>query len=170
MFMTGVGEVFPFIRSHTVLNNLAKRCQDAAHCDVLSPVIFHTPLKKVHLSIYLANFETTSTTAHSTCTNERLKVNLRSIFEFPIDRPIEGVIKADDEAGLKTEIEEYVLTDEIERRFDDFLEAYNQYKEVQWCLDLWVVWLWQVSHAQNAFVDAAGQRSCGPQGRRSIPQ
>ena len=55
-------------------------------------------------------------------------MQLRTIFEHPIDRPIEGVIKADDAAGLKTEIEEYVLTDEIERRFDDFLEAYTNYQ------------------------------------------
>ena len=37
-------------------------------------------------------------------------MQLRNIFEFPIDRPIEGVIKADDDASLKTEVEEYVLT------------------------------------------------------------
>ena len=55
-------------------------------------------------------------------------MHLRTIFEHRIDRPIEGVIKADDAASLRTEIEEYVLTDEIERRFDDFLEAYTNYQ------------------------------------------
>jgi len=55
-------------------------------------------------------------------------VQLRTIFKDKIDRPIEGVIKADDEVGLKTEVEEYVLTDEIERRFDEFLEAYTDYQ------------------------------------------
>ena len=55
-------------------------------------------------------------------------MQLRTIFKDKIDRPIEGVIKADDEVGLKTEVEEYVLTDEIERRFDDFLEAYTDYQ------------------------------------------
>ena len=59
---------------------------------------------------------------------EPATMQLRTIFEHPIDRPIEGVIKADDAAGLRTEIEEYVLTDEIERRFDDFLEAYTNYQ------------------------------------------
>ena len=55
-------------------------------------------------------------------------MQLRTIFKEPIDRPIEGVIKADDEVGLKTEVKEYILTDEIERRFDDFLEAYSDYQ------------------------------------------
>jgi hypothetical protein len=55
-------------------------------------------------------------------------MQLRQIFEYKIDRPIEGVIKADDDAGLKTEVEEYVFTDEIERRLDDFLEAYTNYQ------------------------------------------
>ena len=52
---------------------------------------------------------------------------LREIFTKPVDRPIEGVIKADDEAQLKTEVEEYVLTNEIEKRLNDFLTAYNNY-------------------------------------------
>jgi hypothetical protein len=55
-------------------------------------------------------------------------MQLRTIFKDKIDRPIEGVIKADDEVGLKTEVKEYILTDEIERRFDDFLEAYTDYQ------------------------------------------
>ncbi|MBB3204908.1 hypothetical protein FHS27_000675 [Rhodopirellula rubra] len=55
-------------------------------------------------------------------------MQLRQIFEYKIDRPIEGVIKADDDAELKTEVVEYVFTDEIERRLDDFLEAYTNYQ------------------------------------------
>ena len=38
---------------------------------------------------------------------------LHTIFKKPVDRPIEGVIKADDEASLRLEFEEYVLTNEI---------------------------------------------------------
>ena len=38
---------------------------------------------------------------------------LRSLFEKPIDRHIEGVIKADDESDLLTEVSEYVVTKEI---------------------------------------------------------
>jgi len=55
-------------------------------------------------------------------------VNLKSIFHKPVDRPIEGVIKADDEASLRLEIEEYVLTNEVEKRFESFLDAYNNYE------------------------------------------
>ena len=50
---------------------------------------------------------------------------LKDIFSKQIDRPIEGVIKADDDASLIVEMEEYVLTNEIEKRLESFLEAYN---------------------------------------------
>ncbi len=53
---------------------------------------------------------------------------LRTIFNKPVDRPIEGVIKADDEASLRLEIEEYVLTNEVEKRLESFLDAYNNYE------------------------------------------
>ncbi|MGB2772651.1 MAG: BREX system P-loop protein BrxC, partial [Anaerolineae bacterium] len=46
----------------------------------------------------------------------------------PINRPIEGVIKADDEASLKLEVEEYVLTNEVARRLETFLAAYTHYE------------------------------------------
>lgn len=53
---------------------------------------------------------------------------LKEIFEKPVDRPIEGVIKADDDASLRIEIEEYVITKEIEAQLDKFLGAYNHYQ------------------------------------------
>ena len=52
-------------------------------------------------------------------------MNLIAIFKKPVNRTIEGVIKADDEAGLRVELEEYVLTKEVEKRIEDFLYAYN---------------------------------------------
>jgi hypothetical protein len=55
-------------------------------------------------------------------------MTLKTIFHKPVDRPIEGVIKADDEASLRLEIEEYVLTNEVEKRLESFLEAYNNYE------------------------------------------
>lgn len=55
-------------------------------------------------------------------------MNLKTIFYKPVDRPIEGVIKADDEASLRLEIEEYVLTNEVEKRLEAFLDAYNNYE------------------------------------------
>lgn len=55
-------------------------------------------------------------------------MSLKSIFNKPVDRPIEGVIKADDEASLRLEIEEYVLTNEVEKRLESFLDAYNNYE------------------------------------------
>ncbi|MFW6184616.1 MAG: BREX system P-loop protein BrxC, partial [Chloroflexota bacterium] len=53
---------------------------------------------------------------------------LAHLFVKEIDRPIEGVIKADDEAHLRLEVEEYVLTNEVAKRLEKFLEAYNDYQ------------------------------------------
>ncbi len=53
---------------------------------------------------------------------------MREIFEKPVDRAIDGVIKADDEASLRTELDEYVITGEIGQRLEQFLEAYNNYQ------------------------------------------
>jgi hypothetical protein len=53
---------------------------------------------------------------------------LREIFEKPVNRNIEGVIKADDDASLRVELEEYVITNEVEKRLDAFLYAYNDYQ------------------------------------------
>ena len=52
---------------------------------------------------------------------------LRSIFAKPVDRPIDGVIKADDESSLRVELDEYVITSEIGQRLERFLDAYNNY-------------------------------------------
>ena len=40
-------------------------------------------------------------------------MTLKTIFNKPVDRPIEGFIKAYDESSLRLEIEEYVLTNEV---------------------------------------------------------
>lgn len=55
-------------------------------------------------------------------------MKLKEIFIKPVDRTIEGVIKADDETSLRNEVEEYVLTKEIEKRLEEFLDAYNNYE------------------------------------------
>ena len=60
--------------------------------------------------------------------NETDMTALKTIFQKPVNRPIEGVIKADDEASLRLELEEYVLTDEVENRLISFFDAYNDYQ------------------------------------------
>ena len=56
-----------------------------------------------------------------------MALQMREIFLKPVDRPIDGVIKADDEASLLIELEEYVITGEIAQRLGQFLDAYNNY-------------------------------------------
>lgn len=52
---------------------------------------------------------------------------LSEIFAKDVQRPIEGVIKADDVAHLETEVEEYVLTNEAAKGLELLLEAYTNY-------------------------------------------
>ena len=54
-------------------------------------------------------------------------MRLNEIFTKDVQRPIEGVIKADDVAHLSTEVEEYVLTNEAAKGLELLLEAYTNY-------------------------------------------
>ncbi|MCB5294485.1 BREX system P-loop protein BrxC [Arthrobacter sp. SO3] len=54
-------------------------------------------------------------------------MNLNQIFAKDVQRPIEGVIKADDTAHLGTEVDEYVLTNEAAKGMEQLLEAYTDY-------------------------------------------
>ena len=50
--------------------------------------------------------------------------NIQELFKKPIDRPIDGVIKADDERHLEIELTEYVVTREVSKGLNSFCEAY----------------------------------------------
>ncbi|MFW6724652.1 BREX system P-loop protein BrxC [Streptomyces sp. MAR4 CNY-716] len=54
-------------------------------------------------------------------------MQLNAIFAKDVQRPIEGVIKADDTAHLGAEVEEYVLTNEAAKGLELLLEAYTNY-------------------------------------------
>lgn len=51
---------------------------------------------------------------------------IRDIFKKEIDRKIEGVIKADilDDESIFNEVDEYVVTDELNKKFDTFFDVY----------------------------------------------
>ena len=54
-------------------------------------------------------------------------MHLQEIFAKDVQRPIEGVVKADDARNLATEVEEYVLTNEAAKGLEQLLEAYTNY-------------------------------------------
>ena len=71
---------------------------------------------------------TTSITEPRTFWNRKRKsMLLNEIFAQDVQRPIEGVIKADDVEHLGTEVEEYVLTNEAAKGLELLLEAYTNY-------------------------------------------
>ncbi len=53
---------------------------------------------------------------------------IREMFAKPIDRDIKGVIKVgqDDSANVKQELEEYVVTRELQKHFADFFSSYKK--------------------------------------------
>lgn len=55
-------------------------------------------------------------------------MKLHEIFKQPVDRPLKGVIIADDNDTLEQEVQEYVVTKEVESRLSKFLDAYNNYE------------------------------------------
>ncbi|HIF9225625.1 TPA: BREX system P-loop protein BrxC [Photobacterium damselae] len=57
-----------------------------------------------------------------------MNMKLKELFNKKVDRPIEGVIKADDDVALFVELDEYVITDEVAKRLDIFLDAYLNYQ------------------------------------------
>ncbi len=54
-------------------------------------------------------------------------MKLNAIFAKDVQRPIEGVIKADDTTHLGTEVDEYVVTNEVAKGLELLLEAYTNY-------------------------------------------
>jgi hypothetical protein len=49
---------------------------------------------------------------------------IQGLFAKPVDRPIDGVIKADDERHLYVELDEYVVTREVSKGLGAFTDAY----------------------------------------------
>ncbi len=55
-------------------------------------------------------------------------MKIKEMFVKPIDRDIKGVIKVgqDDNANIKQELEEYVVTRELQKHFRDFFDSYKR--------------------------------------------
>lgn len=51
-------------------------------------------------------------------------MEIQQLFAKPVERPIEGVIKADDARHLRTELEEYVVTAEVNKGLSEFCDRY----------------------------------------------
>ncbi|WP_239000709.1 BREX system P-loop protein BrxC [Pseudomonas aeruginosa] len=56
-----------------------------------------------------------------------MAVSIKEIFFKELDRPINGVVKADqaDDATVHQELDEYVVTNELEKHFRSFFESYS---------------------------------------------
>ncbi|MET9492792.1 BREX system P-loop protein BrxC [Nocardia sp. NPDC006630] len=53
-------------------------------------------------------------------------MTIEQILAKPIDRPLDGVVKASNLSDLRTEVEEYVITKEIARHLSQLLDVYAQ--------------------------------------------
>ena len=54
-------------------------------------------------------------------------MNVKQLFYKPLDRAINGVVKADqnDDVTVYQELDEYVVTKELEKHFRDFFQSYG---------------------------------------------
>ncbi len=54
-------------------------------------------------------------------------MNIKELFYKPLDRAINGVVKADqnDNTTVYQELDEYVVTNELEKHFRDFFQSYG---------------------------------------------
>lgn len=59
-----------------------------------------------------------------------MSIAIKTLFEKDIARRIDGVIKADDMSALSVELEEYIVTNEIEKKLEEFITAYNSGTDV----------------------------------------
>ena len=66
---------------------------------------------------------------------------IKDIFSKPIDRDIKGVIKVGQEQdeNIKQELEEYVVTRELQKHFSDFFSSYK--KGISGTTDKMGVWI-----------------------------
>ena len=55
-------------------------------------------------------------------------MKIGQMFAKPIDRDLKGVIKVgqDDDLNIKQELEEYVVTRELQKHFRDFFDSYKR--------------------------------------------
>lgn len=56
-------------------------------------------------------------------------MEIREIFDKQIEKKINGVIHADDISQIENEVNEYVFTNEIEQRLENFFDGYKNYAE-----------------------------------------
>ena len=58
--------------------------------------------------------------------NRDMTMQIRELFTKPLDRNINGVVKAEqlDEQSIWSELDEYVVTRELDRHFRHFFETY----------------------------------------------
>lgn len=74
-------------------------------------------------------------------------MQIKDMFRKKIDREIQGVIIVGqgEETNVAQELEEYVVTRELQRHFADFFAAYKKvFRELHrnGCLDFRLLWKW----------------------------
>ena len=73
-------------------------------------------------------------------------MQIREMFAKSIDRDLQGVIIVgqDETANVKQELEEYVVTRELQKHFSDFFASYKNYRKhiKDRSMDFWFLWKW----------------------------
>jgi hypothetical protein len=85
-------------------------------------------------------------------------MNIAELFAKDINRSINGVIKVgqQDDTNIRQELEEYVVTEELNKHFYTFFGRFAESIESPTDqMGVWnfrVLWFWQISFPQNTFL------------------
>ena len=66
-------------------------------------------------------------------------MQIKNMFVRPIERDIQGVVKVGQAENVKQELEEYVVTKELQKHFRDFFASYK--RGTPWKTDKIGVWI-----------------------------
>ena len=94
--------------------------------------------------------------------------NIQGLFAKPVDRPIDGVIKAADERHLDIELDEYVVTREVSKGLGAFTDAYlhNPTANGVWISGFFGSGKSHLLKMLSLMLD--GEKRVGEQGRRPV--
>ena len=123
VFLTGIGKCYPILRSHKVLNNLHQAF-------VRVPVVMFFPgtYNEQELILFNEIKDDNYYRAFRLVNDGGKKMLIKDMFRKKIDREIQGVIIVGqgEDTNVSQELEEYVVTRELQKHFADFFSAYKK--------------------------------------------
>lgn len=120
LLITGVGKVYPFMRSHKILDNIQH-----IFADIPVLMLYPGTFNGQDLGLFGKFLDGHYYRAFNL---QEAAMQLQYIYRADINRDINGVIKVaqNDERSIEQELREYIITRELRRHFNTFLNNYEK--------------------------------------------